>query len=151
REPRKLAAHLDSMMAPHARQNIDPNTLFRIQNFHLSLHMRIAECTGSLALRDAIEKNYVLIFNWLYDVAMEFRMPPRWHRDLIDAVARNDADIAAASMRRHVRHGMDEIQARISSHFGGESTGLEVLPRPKARIVPRNGSAGWRVKNARRD
>jgi DNA-binding GntR family transcriptional regulator len=145
-ELRSMAAHLDAMMERCGNGDAAPDTLFRAQTYHLSFHMRIAECTGSQALRDAIEKNQVLIFNWLYDVAVEFRLPPRWHRDLIGVVAGGDPDAAAAAMRKHVRHGLEEIQARISSHFGATGARLERTPA----ALKTAAEAGWRVKGGRR-
>jgi Transcriptional regulators len=136
-ELRGMAANLDAMMERCGKADAAPETLFRAQTYHLSFHMRIAECTGSQALREAIEKNHVLIFNWLYDVAVEFRLPPRWHRDLIGVVAGKDPDAAAAAMRKHVRHGLEEIQARINSHF---------TVRTPAVLTAVAG-AGWRVKS----
>lgn len=145
-ELRGMAAHLDAMMERCGNGDAAPDTLFRAQTYHLSFHMRIAECTGSQALRDAIEKNQVLIFNWLYDVAVEFRLPPRWHRDLIGVVAGGDPDAAAAAMRKHVRHGLEEILARISSHFGATSGRLERTPAALKTAT----EARWRVKGGRR-
>jgi len=79
----------------------------------------------------------VLIFNWLYDVAVEFHLPPRWHRDLIGLVAGKDPDAAAAAMRKHVRHGLEEIQARINSHFAARTPA----------VLTAVAGAGWRVKS----
>ena len=122
-----------------------PPTLYFALRRILSFHMRIAECAGSQALRDAIEKNQVLIFNWLYDVAVEFRLPPRWHWDLIGLIVGSDPD-AAAAMRKHARHGLEEIQARLNSHFGAALARLERTPAALKTAV----EAGWRVKGGRR-
>jgi DNA-binding GntR family transcriptional regulator len=59
----------------------------------------------------------VLIFNWLYDVASDFQLPPRWHEELMDAVTGRDPDAAGAAMRKHVRHGLGEIHSRIASQI----------------------------------
>ncbi len=141
-----MAAHLDAMMERCGNGDAAPDTLFRAQTYHLSFHMRIAECAGSQALRDAIEKNQVSIFNWLYDMAVEFRLPLHWHRDLIGVVAGSDRDAAAAAMRKHVHHGLEEIQARISSHFGARGARLERTPA----VLKTAANAGWRVKGGRR-
>lgn len=74
-ELRAMAAQLDGWMGePAAGSN--PELLFRTQTYHLSFHMRIAECTGCAALCESLERNQVLIFNWLFDVAADHRMPP---------------------------------------------------------------------------
>lgn len=51
----------------------DGERRFRTQMFHLSFHMRIAECTGCTALCKAFYTNQLLCFNWLYDVASAIR------------------------------------------------------------------------------
>lgn len=140
-ELRTMAAHLDDLMAQCADGSRDREFLFGVQTYHLSLHMRIAECGGCAALCEAIEKNQVLIFNWLYDTAAQFRMPPHFHAELMEAVAGRDPDVAEAAMRRHVRHGMEEIQLSIASHFARAATGGGGAPAPG---TPPGGA--WRVK-----
>lgn len=75
-ELRGMAAQLDAMVAEAAEEPPGAEFLFRLQTYHLSFHMRIAECTGCAALCESLEKNQVLIFNWLYDTASQHRMPP---------------------------------------------------------------------------
>jgi DNA-binding GntR family transcriptional regulator len=80
--------------------------------------MRIAECTGSAALHDAIEKNHVLIFNWLFDITAESDFTPaHFHQDLIDVVAGDNPEEADAAMRGHVRNGLEETLAAITSRL----------------------------------
>ena len=90
-----------------------------------------------MLLRNAIERNQVLVFNWLYDVAAAFRMPQHWHQDLMAVVAEHDPIAADAAMRAHVRHGLEEIQAAIASDFGPDGG-----PRVFAM---RSGSAGLKT------
>jgi DNA-binding GntR family transcriptional regulator len=57
-----------------------------------------------------IEKNHVLIFNWLFDVAASRpALPPRFHCGLIEALNRGKPEVADKTMRAHVRHGLEEI------------------------------------------
>ena len=57
-----------------------------------------------------IERNHVLIFNWLFDVAASRPpLPQRFHRDLIDSLNSGTVDAADRAMRKHVRHGLDKI------------------------------------------
>lgn len=141
-ELRAMAARLDELMAQCAEGDRDQEFLFGVQTYHLSLHMRIAECGGCGALCDAIQKNQVLIYNWLYDTAAHFHSPPNFHSELMEAVAGGDPDIAAAAMRRHVRHGMEEIQIAIASQFAPAAKGSDGKP-----AIGRPAAAGaWRVK-----
>ncbi len=110
-----MALRLDEM----ARQNLtDNNTQFEFQSLHVRFHMRIAECTGCIPLYDMLEKNHVLTFNWLCDVATETQMPPHWHGDLMKALSASDSDAAALAMGKHIRTGMKEIQSAIAERFG---------------------------------
>jgi DNA-binding GntR family transcriptional regulator len=137
-----MARRLDALMQEAgADGGADREKVFQAQSYHVALHMRIAECTGSTALRDAISKNQILTFNWLYDVASEFHLPPRWHEDLAEVVAGHDPDAAAAAMRRHVRHGIEEIHATIANHLTGPLSGQMGNagvdpPRQRQRLAP---------------
>ncbi len=146
-ELRKMAAQLDAMAEQCSNGNVDPDTLFRMQAYHSSLHMRIAECTGSAALRDAIEKNHVLIFNWLYDIAAEFHMPPDGHQNLVDIVAGSDPEAAEAAMRKHVRYGLEDIQAAIALRFGPVMGRLSRAEPLRARVAFKaDTEGGWRLR-----
>ena len=114
----RMAARLDAMIKRCTNGNGNTKDEFRTQAYHLAFHMRIAECGGSLGLRDAIEKNRILVFNWLYDTAAEFHMPPRSHEDLIKVIAGHDPEAADAAMRRHVRYRLEETLEAITSRFG---------------------------------
>lgn len=111
RELESMAEHMDAMFnrcASSADNNRD--FLYAVQSYHLELHLRIAECTGCRALREMIEKNHVLIFNWLFDVAASRPpLPERFHRELIEALNRGKLETADKAMRAHVRHGLEEV------------------------------------------
>src|SRR4051812_27685467 len=66
REMEKMAEHLDAMFNRTANggEN-DRDFLYAVHNYHLELHIRIAEFARCTVLREMIEKNHVLIFNWL--------------------------------------------------------------------------------------
>jgi len=136
-ELRAMAAQVDTLMWDCAAgENRD--LFFRSQMYHLSFHMRIAECTGCAALCEGLQKNQLLIFNWLFDVAADHEMPRNFHAALIEAVADTDPDVAESAMRRHVRHGLEEIQAEIAVRFGAHWT-----------TIPPHGKPGaWRKKAA---
>jgi DNA-binding GntR family transcriptional regulator len=118
RELRKMATQLDANMEQCQNRDVAPDIIYRVYAFHTSFHMRIAECTGSPALRDAIEKKHVLIFNWLFDITAESNFtPPHFHGDLIEVVAGHDPEAADAAMRRHVRNGLEETLAAMTSRL----------------------------------
>ena len=57
-----------------------------------------------------IERNHVLIFNWLFDVAASRpALPPRFHRELIEVLNRGKVEPADRAMRAHVRYGRETI------------------------------------------
>ncbi len=111
RELERMAEHMDAMFNRCANgTDHDREFLYAVHSYHLEFHLRIAECTGCRALREMIEKNHVLIFNWLFDVAASRpALPARFHRDLIEALNRGKAEAADRAMRAHVRHGLDDI------------------------------------------
>lgn len=114
-ELKKMAEHMDAMFNRCAASNDnDREFLYAVHNYHLQFHLRIAECTGCRALQQTIEKNHVLIFNWLFDVAAsQAPLPPRFHRDLIDALNDGDVEKADRAMRAHIRHGLETIVTRL--------------------------------------
>src|SRR5262249_27104074 len=108
-EMERMAEHMDALFN---RCGTGATREFRysVHSYHLRFHLRIAECTGCNALLKTIEKNHVLIFNWLFDVAAHRPpLPLRFHRDLIAALNRGDVLGADAAMREHIRYGLDTI------------------------------------------
>jgi DNA-binding GntR family transcriptional regulator len=94
----------------------DREFLFAVHQFHMQFHLRIAECTGCQALCKAIERNHVLTFNWLYDVAAHRpALPPRFHRDLMERINKGIPEEADGAMRQHVRHGLENVVMTLGS------------------------------------
>ena len=115
----RMAEYMDALFNRCASGDNDPEFLFAVHNYHLELHLKIAECTGCRALRQAIEKNHVLTFNWLYDVAARRPpLPPRFHRNLIAAISSNDPEEADRAMREHVRYGLENVVKAIEPDVG---------------------------------
>ncbi len=107
-ELRRMAEHLDTLYASSAAGEHDPTFEKVVHQSHMGLHQRIAEYARCPELKEAIEKNQVLIFNWFYDVTAERRvLPERFHRDLVDAATGDDPLAADAAMRLHVRYGLE--------------------------------------------
>ncbi len=143
-ELRSMAMHLDALVLAVYNGKADPDDLFRMHTYHLAFHTRIAECSGCAALCEALAKNQILIFNWLYDTAAHHRLLPGSHLQLMEAVCGTDIESAEAAMRQHVRYGLEEIQAEIAKRFIPVAEPLRVLEEGRAERRPR----AWRVKSS---
>ena len=99
----------------------DAGFAFAVQSYHMQLHFKIAEYSGCAALTELLDKNHLLVLNWIFDLVVpQISRPARLHRDLLDAVTGGSVDAAEAAMREHVRMGLDDtIQAvaRLNSGF----------------------------------
>lgn len=111
---KRAAGHVDTLFARIASENVDREFFFAVQKFHIDLHMKIALYARSEALRAAIEKSHVLVFNGLYDVASgPHLLPPAFHQRLIESIITGQAQTAEAAMREHVRFGLDGVLKAI--------------------------------------
>ena len=118
-ELRRMAEQLDTLYAHTA--SAGPDFQFVVHTHHLALHMRIAQYGRCQELRDAIEKNQVLIYNWFYDVAAERKSLPRhFHSALVKRVTGTNIRAADDAMRAHVQYGLPYIEARIAPGTKGE-------------------------------
>lgn len=114
-----MGRHVDQLYACCEARNADRNFLFSVNSYHMGLHLRIAECARCPALRDAIEKEQVLIFNWLYDTAVERRtLAADHHARLTEALAAGTIEDADAAMREHIRFGVREVLAKFHAEAG---------------------------------
>jgi hypothetical protein len=78
------------------------------------LHTLIAEAARCHALWQAIERNHVLLFNFLYNIATQRAvLPPGFHSDLVEPIIRGDPEKAEATMRAHVKYGFSETLLRL--------------------------------------
>jgi DNA-binding GntR family transcriptional regulator len=112
-ELERMAQDMDAMFNRCASGS-DHDFLYAVQSFHMRLHLRIAEGTGCRALRETIERNHVLLFNWLFDVtAQRPPLPPRFHRDLAEALNRGVVEAADRAMRKHVRYGLETVVDKL--------------------------------------
>jgi len=134
-EMKQLASQLDDYYALLATTEGTNELSFQIHTLHMRFHMRIAECTGCDELCQAVEKNQVLVFNWLYDTSLGNQQPPPgWHLELTEALVSGDPEIADAAMRRHTRYRMEEILQRMEPYFGFTDARLAAFSkRPQRR------------------
>ena len=112
----RMGKHLDGLYKACESISVDRAFLFSVHTYHMNLHMKIAECARCQTLRDAIENQQVLIFNWLFDTAAQQRtLPSNFHAILTRALASGRPAEADDVMRQHIRHGFEEVKSRIGS------------------------------------
>jgi DNA-binding GntR family transcriptional regulator len=112
----RSAQHLDKLYTASASENEDSRFLFSVHTYHMQFHMRIAELARSPGLLRAIEREQVLIFNWLYDTAAQQKtLPAHFHSDLAKALCSGDVTKADAAMRNHIRHGLDQVVENLGT------------------------------------
>ena len=120
KELRQMGRHMDRLYAAAETDPADHDFLFSANTYHMKLHLRIAKCARCPALRDAIEKEQVLIFNWLFDTAAKRRsLGSNFHTRLTDALTGGTPEAAATAMRRHIQHGLNEVLEGFT-RFEGE-------------------------------
>jgi DNA-binding GntR family transcriptional regulator len=117
RDLQRMAREVDQHYA-ECEKGADRDFLFAAHTRHMAFHLRIAECARCPALRDAIEKEQVLIFNWLYDTAVQRRsLASDYHATLTKALVTDSQSAAAAAMRKHIRRGLTEVLSGLE-HVG---------------------------------
>jgi DNA-binding GntR family transcriptional regulator len=107
-EIREMGHRLDQLFASSA--GADEEFLYSVHTYHVRFHLRIAEIGGNMLLRDAIEREQVLIFNWLYDTAAHQRtLPPHFHSELAAVLTERSIETADEAMRAHIRYGLEQV------------------------------------------
>lgn len=111
------AKHLDELQKMCLLEPADSRFLFSVHTYHMQFHMRIAELSRCPGLCRAIEKEQVLIFNWLYDIAANRRSQPEgFHSILAEALCSGDPLVADTAMRAHVQYGLDQVLERLANY-----------------------------------
>jgi DNA-binding GntR family transcriptional regulator len=109
RELARRANQIDRLFQQLARSQGDSEFQYLVHREHAQLHLFIAECADCSLLFGMIEKNQVLIRNWVYDVAAKRRaLPKSFHRDLSATLIAGDPEAADRAMRSHVQYGLEE-------------------------------------------
>ena len=141
RELRELAAELDDLYQQRYANPENSSLVFEVNTSHVRLHMRISECSGSIALCHLIESNNVLFYNSLFDLVGEQPpVPPHFHSDLIQAISSTDQLMADAAMRVHVRYNL-EATIQNMKRIGAQSESTWRLGRTNSAKSERNGLA----------
>jgi len=113
-ELKRLAANVDALYAKVPSQDTGDDWAFAMNQYHVDLHMKIAEYARSGLLKSEIEKSHVLIFNWLYDTTRRRRiLPPNFHAHLIGVIAEGNPQKAGEAMQEHVSYGLESIQRAV--------------------------------------
>ena len=104
------ARRLDELQRLCQGDTVDPGFMFSVHSYHMQFHMRIAELSRCPGLRNAIEKEQILVFNWLYDIAAQRQtFPPNFHMKLATALCSGSTSRADSTMRAHVRYGLKQV------------------------------------------
>lgn len=114
---RSRAQHLDQLQKVAAQETAVSRFMVSVHTYHMQFHMHIAELAHCPGLCRAIEREQVLIFNWLYDVAADRRaQPEQFHVTLAEALCSSDLLLADDAMRAHVRYGLDQVLERLAQY-----------------------------------
>jgi len=149
-ELRAMAKRVDALLRQAGGEDPNQDLVFRAQAYHLSFHMRIAECTGCSILRSTLERNQALTFNWLYDITATVPVPPRRHEKLMECLVRGDLQIAETAMREHISYGLGEIQTAISSRFDAGFGEVDRLEEQQLSTVSGGPTkVSWRTRTAK--
>lgn len=116
-ELRRLAGQLDTLYARAFEGPSDADFLYVVRENHANFHLQIAEFARCPQLKEAIEKNQVLIYNWFYDAAAERRPLPRdFHSGLTASIVGDDPNAADKAMRQHVQYGLESLLRAVEYH-----------------------------------
>jgi DNA-binding GntR family transcriptional regulator len=119
-ELRRLAQQLDVLCQRLAGSD-DAQFAFVVHSQHVQFHMRIAEYARSPLLKTMIERQHVLVLNWLFDLTgRRTPLPPGFHAKLADALVSREVARADEAMRAHVRYGLIEVSGQIGTLAASE-------------------------------
>lgn len=114
-ELRSAAEQLDALYERGA--HVNRKFLYAVHMNHVQLHMRIAEYGHCPELKEAIERDQILIHNWFYDVLAGKIPPPHFHAKLVEFITGKDVRAAEGAMREHVRYGLPGVLDSMGSQF----------------------------------
>ena len=110
------AKHLDKLYRASAAESADREFLFSVHMCHMQFHLHIAELARSPGLLKAIQKEQVLIFNWLFDTAARQKpLPSGFHHSLARALCLGDPVKADSAVRDHIRFGLNHVLQNLET------------------------------------
>lgn len=125
-----MAKRLDQLYDCCADGTMEMDFLFSVRTYHTRFHLFIAEATGCKLLKDTIEREQVLVFNWLFDtVVNRTALPTGFHSHLAAVLCSGDPLQADQTMREHVKFGADSVTATVEPQA---SNGWRLL-KPRKR------------------
>ena len=125
----RLAKQLDTLYDRFGKDD-DAELQYVVHTLHFELHMRIAEYARCPELKEVIEMNQVLIYNWFFDIAANRRsLPADFHVRLLQAITGSDPLAADEAMRAHVQYGVVETLQQTVPQAANDWR----LPRPQRR------------------
>ncbi len=105
-----MGKRLDQLYACCAEGAMEMDFLFSVRTYHTRFHLFIAESTGCNLLKEAIEREQVLVFNWLFDtVVNRTALPSGFHAHLAAVLCAGDPLKADLTMREHVKFGANNV------------------------------------------
>ncbi|MEO8126577.1 MAG: GntR family transcriptional regulator [Bryobacteraceae bacterium] len=116
-ELQRMAANMDAMFNRcTAADGEDSDFLYAVHSYHSDLHLRIAKGADCGVLQSAIERNQIMIFNWLFDVAARRpALPPDFHREWAKAIVEGTPEEADLAMRQHIQYGLNNVIRSLAS------------------------------------
>ncbi len=115
------AHHLDELHKMCSLEPPDSRFLFSVNTYHMQFHLRISELARCPGLKHAIEREHVLIFSWLHDLAAHRHIElQRFHSMLAESLCSGDPQVADAAMRAHVRDGLPQVLERLAKQDSGD-------------------------------
>jgi DNA-binding GntR family transcriptional regulator len=137
----RMAEQLDAVYRRITTDH-DPEFLFAVHGYHMQLHMRIAEYSGIAALRELIEKNNVLVLNWLYDLVTPRPSPLlRFHSDLVAVVTGRDVEAAEQAMRKHIQSREEDTIRAVEHARTSPGSRWRLRETPVDENIPLHASA----------
>lgn len=131
------ASHLDDLQKICASEPQDSRFLFSVNTYHMQFHLRITELARCPGLYRAIEREQVLIFSWLHDLAAHRHVQPeRFHSKLAEALCSGDPEVADLAMRAHVRNGLPQVLERLASQMSADNWRLKTSAGQEAVLKP---------------
>jgi DNA-binding GntR family transcriptional regulator len=116
-----LADEVDRLFYELAGRTDDPAFRYEVHSTHVRFHLAIATYAASAMVKQAIERNHVLVLNWLFDVsARRTPLPIGFHADLARALVSGAPEVADTAIRAHVRYGLREITGNFNEIAASE-------------------------------